>query len=156
MVEHSPRVNTQNRASRSAWGFPQFDGHIPPYIVKYVLQNTFLTYNLTAWYHLRFQICDKCSFESSFSSTCLVYIHLPLWRHRACMATYSLNMTTSSRLNWSWWHRTHIENESASQTVYIYLDHLGHYRGQLLHYKVIAHFPNHRTEIMNIHAGPYK
>ena len=48
---------------------------------------------------------EMCSLES-FSScgwltwSCFVYIRPPLWRHRACIATYS---PRKAALTWSWW-----------------------------------------------------
>ena len=50
---------------------------------------------------------EMCSLES-FSSrgclrwSCFVYMRLPLWQNRPCIATYSLRKAT---LNWSWWYQ---------------------------------------------------
>ena len=50
----------------------------------------------------------KCVHLNVFSSrgwltwSCFVYIRLPFWRHRTCIATYSPGKTA---LTWSWWYR---------------------------------------------------
>ena len=50
--------------------------------------------------------CEMCSFESfswcgCLTWSCSIYIHLPLWHHRTCIATDSQRKAS---LTWSWWY----------------------------------------------------
>ena len=50
---------------------------------------------------------DMCSLESLSSrgcstQSCFVYIRVPLWRHRVCIATRS---PRKAALTWDWWYR---------------------------------------------------
>ena len=49
------------------------------------------------------EICSLESFSSCgwLTTSCFVYIRLPLWHHHACVATYS---PRKAALIWSWWY----------------------------------------------------
>ena len=91
-----------------ATGIPRFDCHIPLYRLKMHTSDNFLDIqNGGLNPFTRSNLREMCSFHSFSSRECLtrscfVYIRLPLWRHRACIATYTLRKAVST---WSWRYR---------------------------------------------------
>ena len=91
-----------------ATGIPRFNCHISLYRLGMDTADNFLDIRNDGI--KPFTLSDRhemCSFETFSSRECLmwscfVYIRLPLWRHRACIATYSPKEVA---LTWSLWYR---------------------------------------------------
>ena len=91
-----------------ATGIPRFNCHISLYRLGIDTADNFLDIRNDGI--KPFTLSNRhemCSFETFSSRECLmwscfVYIRLPLWRHRACIATYSPKEVA---LTWSWWYR---------------------------------------------------
>ena len=89
-------------------GIPQFDCHISLYRLTMPTSENFLDIHNGDINPFTILNCHEMFWLESFSSrgcltwSCFVYIRLPLWRHRACIATY---LPRKAAMTWSWWYR---------------------------------------------------